>query len=336
MNYDNKYDIRLAQIDDIVSIMNFINVYWKKGHILGTNRKLFEYEHVDGNKVNFLLAVDRTDNSIVGILGFILASHNLTKLDVWTGIWKVKSGEMPLLGMEMYKRLSGMISARSLLGVGDNQATTGFLLRKLTRTFNIWRMDHYYFLAKRENYKLAKITHMPVYSNSSEVETTALKLNKIDDVKELVGIFQCHEFPHKDLWYIEHRYFNHPLFKYHIYGLKRKQQKAIIIFRIQECNGSGALRIVDYIGNQNCFSGINKFISDCLEIYNCEYADFYVHGFNKNCIMSAGFCERTENDSNIIPNYFSPYEQRNIEIYVSGNINDVLFCKADGDQDRPN
>ena len=29
MNYDNKYDIRLAQIDDIVSIMNFINVYWK-------------------------------------------------------------------------------------------------------------------------------------------------------------------------------------------------------------------------------------------------------------------------------------------------------------------
>ena len=96
--------------------MNFINVYWKKGHILGTNRKLFEYEHVDGNKVNFLLAVDRTDNSIVGILGFILASHNLTKLDVWTGIWKVKSGEMPLLGMEMYKRLSGMISARSLLG----------------------------------------------------------------------------------------------------------------------------------------------------------------------------------------------------------------------------
>ena len=52
--------------------------------------------------------------------------------------------------------------------------------------------------------------------------------------------------------------------------------------------------------------------------------------------MSAGFCERTENDSNIIPNYFSPYEQRNIEIYVSGNINDGLFCKADGDQDRPN
>ena len=34
MNYDNKYDIRLAQIDDIVSIMNFIIVYWKKGHIL--------------------------------------------------------------------------------------------------------------------------------------------------------------------------------------------------------------------------------------------------------------------------------------------------------------
>ena len=37
---------------------------------------------------------------------------------------------------------------------------------------------------------------MPVYSNSSEVETTALKLNKIDDVKELVGIFHRNQHTH--------------------------------------------------------------------------------------------------------------------------------------------
>ena len=98
MNYDNKYDIRLAQIDDIVSIMNFINVYWKKGHILGTNRKLFEYEHVDGNKVNFLLAVDRTDNSIVGILGFILASHNLQNLMFGQAFGRLKAVKCHYLG----------------------------------------------------------------------------------------------------------------------------------------------------------------------------------------------------------------------------------------------
>lgn len=336
MNYDKKYDIRLAQVDDIESIMTFIDVYWRKGHILGTNRELFEYEHVDGDKVHFLLAVDRTDHLVAGILGFIPASHDLAKLDIWTGIWKVKNGAMPLLGMEMYKRLSGMVNARSLLGVGDNQETTGFLLRKLTKTFHTWRMEHYYLLGKKENYKLAKITHMPAYSSSGADETIAVKFGAIGDVEDLGDIFQCQRFPYKDLWYINHRYFHHPLFKYHVYGLKRGQHKAIIVFRIQKCNGSGVLRIVDYIGDQTCFSGINNFIRNCLKIYNCEYADFYVHGFERNSIMAAGFCERTEDDSNIIPNHFSPYEQRNVEIYVSGNIEDGLFCKADGDQDRPN
>lgn len=336
MNYDKKYDIRLARIDDIESIMTFIDTYWRKGHILGTNRELFEYEHVDGGMVNFLLAVERSDNSIVGLLGFIPASHDLVKLDIWTGIWKVKNGVMPLLGMEMYKRLSGMVNARSLLGVGDNQETTGFLLKKLTKTFHTWRMEHYYFLEKKGDYQLAKITHMPIDSNSRKAETIAIRIDTIDAMKELVDILQCQKFPYKDLWYINHRYFHHPLFKYHVYELKKGRSKAIIVFRVQECNGSGALRIVDYIGDQTCFSGINNFIRNCLRIYNCEYADFYVHGFERNSIMAAGFCERTEDDSNIIPDYFSPYEQRNIEIYVSGNIEDGLFCKADGDQDRPN
>ena len=128
MHYDEKYEIRLACIEDIDSIMIFINEYWKKGHLLGKNREMFMYEHSDETKVNFLLAIDRNNQSISGILGFIPASHNPEKYDIWTGIWKVKAGSMPLLGVEMYKRLPAMLNARSLLGVGDNQETTGLLL----------------------------------------------------------------------------------------------------------------------------------------------------------------------------------------------------------------
>ena len=73
-----------------------------------------------------------------------------------------------------------------------------------------------------------------------------------------------------------------------------------------------------------------------MKIFHCEYADFYVQGFENQYIFEAGFSERIEGDENVIPNYFSPFEQRNIEIYVSGNIEKGLFCKADGDQDRPN
>ena len=86
MHYDEKYELRLARIEDIDSIMTFIDEYWKKGHILGTNREMFMYEHSDGNKVNFLLAKDRKDQSISGILGFIPASRNPEKYDIWE--WK--------------------------------------------------------------------------------------------------------------------------------------------------------------------------------------------------------------------------------------------------------
>ena len=72
MHYDEKYEIRLACIEDIDSIMIFINEYWKKGHLLGKNREMFMYEHSDETKVNFLLAIDRNNQSISGILGFTI------------------------------------------------------------------------------------------------------------------------------------------------------------------------------------------------------------------------------------------------------------------------
>lgn len=46
--------------------------------------------------------------------------------------------------------------------------------------------------------------------------------------------------------------------------------------------------------------------------------------------------ELKENDTNIIPNYFSPYVAENIDIYVGAKYKGAVFFKADGDQDRPN
>jgi hypothetical protein len=337
MHYDEKYEIRLACIEDIDSIMIFINEYWKKGHLLGTNREMFMYEHSDETKVNFLLAIDRNNQSISGILGFIPASHNPEKYDIWTGIWKVKAGSMPLLGVEMYKRLPAMLNARSLLGVGDNQETTGLLLKKILKSYNTWRMKHFYLLQNRDGYKIAVIRHK---SNSQTVKenykTEVVPLNTIRDVEIYREALDKQTIPYKDLWYIEHRYFRHPVYRYYVYGLKYQDGIAVLVLRVQKYKDSGAIRIVDYIGDQFCFSGLNEFFQSILKIFHCEYADFYVQGFENQYIFEAGFSERIEGDETVIPNYFSPFEQRNIEIYVSGNIEKGLFCKADGDQDRPN
>ena len=59
-----------------------------------------------------------------------------------------------------------------------------------------------------------------------------------------------------------------------------------------------------------------NFFRNYLEETNCEYIDFYNYGFKEQSLLSAGFIERTEGDANIIPNYFHPFVQENIDIWI--------------------
>ena len=58
--YDERYEIRLAKYNDIVNIMDFINKYWKQGHIMSCDREYFEYEFLEEDNVNFILAIERS------------------------------------------------------------------------------------------------------------------------------------------------------------------------------------------------------------------------------------------------------------------------------------
>ena len=42
--YDERYEIRIAQKKDIPDIMDFIRHHWREDHIMATNRAFFEYE----------------------------------------------------------------------------------------------------------------------------------------------------------------------------------------------------------------------------------------------------------------------------------------------------
>ena len=79
-SFDTYYDIRRAVLDDIPLIMEFIGQYWKENHILAVNRSFFEYEMVQGENVNFIIAVSKQTGRIEGIHGFIPASQSQDKL----------------------------------------------------------------------------------------------------------------------------------------------------------------------------------------------------------------------------------------------------------------
>lgn len=338
MNYDDKYEIRIARESDIADIMLFIENNWKSGHIMARNRALFEYEFLEKDgTVNFVLAIDREKGTIEGLYGFLKASHDMGHLDIWGSIWKVLDGNMLMLGTEIIRRRDALTGCRCGLGVGDNPKTAIPILRTMLKRYTA-KMKHYYMLSEIEEFKIAKIAERPNKEKHGK-QFNVIKLNNIEEIRDRF-IFErfIETRPYKDLWYINHRFFEYPIYKYGVYGIEDEQGvvNALIVLRNQEYQDRVAVRFVDYIGESRLLSGTSQFFEDILSDNRCEYVDFYCNGIEEEYIRNAGFTLLTDNDPNIIPNYFSPFCQQNIDIWVDSSDKNAVHFKADADQDRPN
>lgn len=334
--FDEIYDIRLAYLSEIPEIMQFIDEHWKKDHILARDREFFTYEMVVDNQVNFIIAKRKLDGRIDGLLGFLPCSKNVDKLDAWGVIWKTIEGAAPMLGMELTKRLKQNVGIRTYIGVGTNYKTAAPLLKRILH-YRVEKMKHFYCLADKEEYKIAQINNKILFSPNNDKEIEWIHINNYDQLEKCFDfreVEQC--IPFKDAWYYNRRFLLHPIYKYQMWGITGSEgEKAVLITRDQEYNGTKVTRIIDFIGSPEIFGKCGSLLLKFLE--ESEYVDFYFAGFDEQYALNAGMIELEENDVNIIPDYFNPFEQSNIDIWVSCSDNQgrCTFFKGDGDQDRP-
>lgn len=341
--YDERYDIRLAKKDEIPDVMRFINDHWKKGHLLSLDRTLFEYEFVENDEVHVMVAIDKNTETIEAFAGFLYCSHTEDngKKDIWGSFWKVNDSRknMTFLGVELVKRLAELVHCRSHLGIGINPNTT-LPIRKLAFHEKTAKMDHFYCLNPDfDTYKIAVVNNFRGKKMASDMPATDfLEFHSVDEIKQVFNIEALDTIPYKDFWYINKRFYQHPYYSYRVYGLKNTedQVRALLIGREVSQFDRTVFRIVDYIGEQSLFAGIGGMIRQMMREKQYEYVDFYTYGFETSYILDAGFVLKDESDSNIIPNYFEPFVQENIDIWVRYQFENTVFFKADGDQDRPN
>lgn len=337
-NYDKRYEIRLAEEKDIPGIMQFIDEYWHPGHLLAKNREFFEYEFLEEDgTVNFVLAIDREKNSIEALTGFLRPSRKKACDMVWGSFWKVKEGNMLMLGTEVIRRVFALANCKFHIGVGQNPNTAVPIMKRIFQ-YKIGKMSHYYQLARRVDYKIARVSYLPQSKAEMDSSFSVIKYDSIEQLSKDYDLEQNRvQIPYKDAYYINKRYFKHPIYQYQVLGIcGREGVKALAVFREQEYKGRIAVRWVDYIGWQEYMKGLERYIEQLFEDSRYEYVDFYGYGFSDACLRDAGFTEWKEGDPNVIPNYFAPFEQKNIDIWIHTPIDNVLICKADGDQDRPN
>ena len=120
-----------------------------------------------------------------------------------------------------------------------------------------------------------------------------------------------------------------------MYGVKNKGRvDTVLVMREVEAKERKILRIVDILGEYSELQYTTKAI-DCLLTEGAyEYIDLYETGLDDDMLKKSGFVDRTETD-NIIPNYFEPDLQENIDINYFTTDADIVLFKGDGDQDRP-
>lgn len=325
--------IRYAQLEDISDIMEYIDCNWKKDHILARDRKLFEWQYVSGSKVNIVIGVDE-QGTIQGMLGFIPYGDNEQK-DIALALWKANKSES-FLGIRLLLFLKKNEPCSSIVCPGINMNTTAKIYQQVG--MNVGVMKQWYRLQKRDVYKVAVVTDKKI----PDVKESEYHLVNYESEKDFVKSVDLEKIngmttPQKTREYFVHRYFRHPIYQYNVYTVMDSANKVhgVLVLRVQEYNGTAVLRFVDYLGKPDVLSDITTEIDKEMGKLNVEYIDMYETGIDDKYLTQGGWIQVKQTD-NIIPNYFSPFETRVIDIYYSSsNPNAVLF-RGDGDQDRPN
>lgn len=334
------YKIRKACMSDGAAIMQFIDNYWCKNHILAVNKEIFHWQYQDGSYLNFIIAEDLSTGQLLAILGFIKYGEMFDD-DIMLALWKSNGAQYPFLGVELLQYLEN-ISSQNISCNGINLKTTKDIYEFMG--FRIGQLKHYYRLSDQKEYKVAKIVHKIILKMVPDsVEKRLLQIKSIELFETLFDKKACLEqegiFPKKSMQYLKHRYFEHPVYDYQVFGISDNNFpiKAVLFARSIECNGARILRIIDFIGKIEELGYVSRAIDDILREGSYEYIDFMQDGIGDEIMQNAGFILNEADSGNIIPNYFEPYECSNINVwYATKHKKGFCIFRGDGDQDRPN
>ncbi|MFD2670595.1 hypothetical protein [Marinicrinis sediminis] len=343
-------DIRFSRLEERGRLTRFIHEHWKADHPLVLDPALmdWQYRNEQAGHDHFVVAV-QPSGELEGVLGFIPTSQFDPSLtvnpDIWLSIWKVKEGSRSAgLGMQLLSYLMSEVNPRSIAALGISEVA-----RSIYRLmgYTTGKLRHFYMLHPNlRSFQLASgISDEDRRSMQNESSQERVQLIRCEESSFLSGVDHglvatTGAIPHKTRTYFRQRYFRHPSYRYDTYAIVREEApQGFIVMRTAKHQTSRAIRIVDYIGREEAWIGLGPCLQQLLLDSGAEYVDFYQHGMQEQIIRQAGFQKRDGDRSVIIPNYFEPFSQENVELefaYKQSSDRPYYLFKGDSDQDRPN
>lgn len=324
--------VKKAEVNDIQRIMSFIDEHWQKDHIMAVDRTMFEFQHLDGDDVHYLICENTDNGDIYGAMGYIAMSSYDYPVISMTMAMSIKNDfcAMPIDMITKYFIKNIKCYNLISLGVEKRYALT---IKKIGGYVD--KLNHYYQLNPEiDVFKIARINNKNIIDVKGNLEIE--EIYSFEEFSRLLSDEILKKYlPPRDNEYVRHRYFNHPYYLYRFFNITNNN--AVIVGREECIKDRKILRIVDYFGYSETISGIGKSLRKLMVNEGYEYIDFYCYGLSEKIMSSAGFILNNDADGNIIPEHFSPFEQKNIDLYFYTWSDKYLrVYKAFGDQDRPN
>ena len=326
--------IRRAAYEDIPNIMKFMDEHWKPGNILAKNRDFFEWQFLEDGKVNMFIGIDDETDKIYGMLGTILYNKSENP-DISGCTWQTIKSENPMLGMELQYVMEEQIHPRYSCSIGLTKRAV-----KINQVlgFTPTEMQHYYRLSDRKEYKIAKVIDKVI----PQAENSGYSLKPIRHVETMKKIISDDKLAtcvlSKEYSYIEKRYFKHPIYHYDIWKIvdQTGNSNSVLITREESANGRKMCKIIDFYGDVWDLGRITHELDNLMIEKQYEYIDVYSYGVPVEIYRNGGFMCCDEKCTNIIPNYFHPFVQKNIVLRMTDPCGaNVRMFRGDGDQDRP-
>ena len=329
------YDIHFCREDECDDLVAFLSTYWNPNHIFVKSRRMLDFQHYDkfNKRYNFVIARNRNNNEIHSILGFIPTSqydHEINHMMLWPAIWKSRDDiKVKGLGVSLYYYLKENLPIENISILGISSIALGIYKHW---GFETGKIRHFVYVNTDMNsYHL--LDNVPEIAETNDEDY--LSLRKISKEE-----FEKAEFDNISIYksknYYVNRFFDHPIYRYDFYAIGDKD---VMICRECGFEEHKCLRIVDYIGDIADLKKVKTKLKDLIKENNYEYIDLIEVGQNDEDLVGSGFIDKHEYEGFVVPNYFEPFELRNIDLdYAFRTINDdkPLFFKADSDQDRPN
>ena len=344
VNSPSFIDLKQACVNDLPRIMHFIKKYWKENHILGSNKEFFIYEHQNNKKLNFYIAEEKKTKKVVAIQGFIPYGEP-PNCHICGVISKVHpENRVPLIGIQLMKKMLDDLTPKTYCGIGTNPKTMVPLVKKFFNR-NTGVMDHFFIPNyQKKEFTLLTSFHPIHHAPKRDKKNTGLKTNNFVELSKKEFKRNFHKIkinknlPIKTLPYLLKRYFDHTIYNYKCTAIFRNRNQNIDIIFTREIfiKKLSVLRIIDFMGDINTLGMIGNWFETMLKNFGYEYVDLLCSGINNNLLEDSGFINRRKFRDIVVPTYFEPLIEENIDIYYEKSDEDLIIFKGDADADRPN